>query len=72
MTTNEAKLLNKGDFVAYRNLKYKVLSIKECRNAHTNELYINIKCRRGNEITWLSNNLAEKFIENNYIGDPVR
>ena len=42
MTTNEAKLLKKGDFIVYRNLKYKVLNIKECCNAHTNEIFVNI------------------------------
>ena len=60
MTTNEAKLLKRGDFIVYRNLKYKVLNIKECRNAHTNEIFVNIKCRRQNEIIWLSNDFADK------------
>ena len=61
MTISEAKLLNKGDFVGYRNLKYKVLSIKECRSAHTNEPFINIKVRRQNETMWLSNDFADKI-----------
>ena len=61
MTTNEAKFLKKGDFIIYRNLKYKILNIKEYRNAHTNEIFVNIKCRRQNEIIWLSNDFADKI-----------
>ena len=61
MTTNEAKLLKRGDFIVYSNLKYKVLNIKECRNAHTNEIFVNIKCSRQNEIIWLSNNFADRI-----------
>ena len=61
MTVDKAKLLKRGDFIAYRNLKYKVLNIKELRNAHTNEVYIDIKCSRKNEILWLSNEFAEIY-----------
>lgn len=59
MTVDEAKSLNKGDYVFYNDLKYKVLHTKEHRSAHTNELYISIKCKRGNETVWLNNKLAE-------------
>lgn len=61
VTVEEAKTLNKGDFVLYNNLKYKVSSVKECRNSHTNEIYINIKCCRRNETIWLSNKFANRF-----------
>ena len=59
MTIDEAKSLNKGDYIIYNNLKYKVLHTKEQRSSHTNELYVNIKCSRQNETLWLSNKFAE-------------
>ena len=61
MTIDEATSLKKGDYITYRNLKYKVMNTKECRNAHTNEIFVNIKCRRKNQIIWLSNDFADKL-----------
>lgn len=58
MTVEEARLLKKGDYVFYKDIKYKVLHIKECRASHTNEIYINIKCQRQNETAWLTNNFV--------------
>lgn len=60
MTVEEAKLLNKGDYVFYKDIKYKVLHTKECRHAHTNEIYISIKCKRQNETLWLMNKFASR------------
>jgi translation elongation factor P/translation initiation factor 5A len=60
MTVEEARLLKKGDFIFYNDVKYKVLHIKECRSANTNEIYINIKCKRGNETLWLMNKFATR------------
>ena len=59
MTVEEAKRLNKGDYVLYKNLKYKVLHTKEHRHASTNEPYIVVKCIRKNAITHLSNEFIE-------------
>lgn len=59
MTVEEARSLNKGDYVFYNHLKYKVLHTKEHRDAHTNEVFISIKCSRKNETVWLSNKFAE-------------
>lgn len=58
MNIEEAKKLNKGDYIMYHNLKYKVLNIKEHRTVFNN-VYIEIKCQRKNEILWLPN----KFVE---------
>ena len=60
MTVEEAKLLNKGDYIFYKDIKYKVLHIKECRNAHTNDTYIRIKCKTKNETLWLSNEFVTR------------
>lgn len=59
MTLEEARNLNKGDYILYNGLKYKLLHVKEHRNAHTNELCITIKCSRQNEIIWLNSELIE-------------
>jgi hypothetical protein len=59
MTIEEAKELNNGDYVFYNGFKYKVLHIKEHRDAHTNEPYVTVKCSRNNETIWLNN----KFVE---------
>lgn len=59
MTVKEAKSLVKGDYVFYNGIKYKVVNTKECRSVRTNEIYINIKCSRQNEIIWIDN----KFVE---------
>ena len=62
MTVEEAMYLNKGDYVFYKGNRYKVLHIKECRNAHTNEVYVKIKCGRRNETLWLSNEFANHIL----------
>ena len=59
MTVDEARGLTKGDYILYRDLEYQVLDTKECRNAHTNEVYIQIKCRRQNITIWPSNEFVE-------------
>ena len=60
MTVEEAKKLNKGDYILYKNKKYKVLHTKELRAHDTNEIYISIKCCNKNEILyWLPNKFAE-------------
>lgn len=59
MTVEEAKDLIKGDYIFYNNKRYKVLHIKECTSAATNEIYMSIKCSRQNEILWLNNKFAE-------------
>lgn len=59
MTIEEAKSLVKGDYVFYNGIKYKVMNTKEHRSAQTNEIYVNIKCSRQNEIIWVDN----KFVE---------
>ena len=61
MTVNEAKKLNKGDYILYNGLKYKVLNTKECRSASTNEIYVSIKCCRQNETLWLFNKFAARI-----------
>ncbi len=58
MTVEEAKLLNKGDYIFYNGVRYKVLHTKECRCAHTNEIYVSIKCARQKETLWLMNKFA--------------
>ena len=58
MTVEEARVLNKGDYIFYNNLEYKVLHSKEHRKFN-NEVFIEIKCRRGNEILWLVNSLID-------------
>lgn len=59
MNVEEAKHLNKGDFIFYNNKKYKVLHTKELRSNATNEIYISIKCSNKNETLWLMNKFAE-------------
>ena len=60
MTVEEAKSLNKGDNILYKGMQYKVLHIKECRSAHTNEVYVSIKCKRQNETWWLMNEFVTR------------
>lgn len=59
MTVEEARNLNKGDYILYKDKKYKVLHTKELRANDTNEVYINIKCSNKNETWWLPNKFAE-------------
>lgn len=61
MTVEEAKTLNKGDYIFYKGQKYKVLHTKELRANDTNEIYINIKCSNKNETLWLPNKFAEVY-----------
>lgn len=59
MTVEDAKKLNKGDYVFYNGKMYKVLNVKELRAYDTGEVYINIKCGSKNETLWLPNKFAE-------------
>lgn len=59
MTVEEAKKLNKGDYVFYKGQKYKVLHTQERRANDTNEVYISIKCSNKNATWWLPNEFAE-------------
>jgi hypothetical protein len=63
MTVEEAKKLNKGDYVFYKGQKYKVLHTQERRANDTNEVYIAIKCSNKNETLWLPNKFAEDVNE---------
>ena len=60
MTVEEARTLNKGDCVFYKGNPYKVLHTKECRSAHTNEVYVSIKCKKQNDTWWLMNELVTR------------
>lgn len=60
MTVEEARKLNKGDYISYKSKRYKVLHIKEARAHDTNEVYVSIKCTRKTETLWLPNSFAEK------------
>lgn len=60
MTSAEAKLLKKGDYILYHGLRYKVLHIKEQRDYHEDETYILVKCRRKNETTWFIDSFIER------------
>jgi translation elongation factor P/translation initiation factor 5A len=68
MTVEEARKLNKGDYVVYNGSLLRVLSIKECRDAYTNELYISVRCRkkyaRSGETLVLSNEYIERYLAN--------
>lgn len=59
MTVEEARRLNKGDYIYYNNKSYKVLHTKEARAHDTNEVYVRIKCTRKTETLWLPNSFAE-------------
>lgn len=59
MTIEEAKNLNKSDYILYKNKKYKVLHTQERRSYDTNKVYIAIKCSNKNETWWLPNEFAE-------------
>lgn len=59
MTVEEARKLNKGDYILYNNKRYKVLNTQERRRADNNEIYVSIKCIHITSTLWLPNNLAE-------------
>lgn len=59
MTVDEARIIKKGDYILYKNTKYKVLHTKELRANDTNEVYISIKCSNKDATWWLPNKFAE-------------
>lgn len=62
MTVDEARKLKKGDRVNFRGEVYKVLHTKECRGARSGDIYITVKCHRGNEKAWFMNEFIS-FVE---------
>ena len=63
MTTEEARTLKTGDYVLCGDIKYKVLNTKEHRGAHSGEIFLIVKCRRGNEVAWLFDEFLERYKE---------
>jgi hypothetical protein len=70
MTFEEAKALQIGDTVYYNNAKWKVAATKEIRSHATNEIILQIKCKRGNDTIWAFNELLEKIGSTN--ADHIR
>ena len=59
LTIDDAKKLNRGDYIFYNNEKYKVLHVKELISSSTNEPYISIKCKNKNLIAWLTHEFVD-------------
>lgn len=59
MTVEEARKVNKGDYILYNKKRYKVSRTQERRRADNNEIYVSIKCINGAETLWLPNSFAE-------------